>query len=114
MPRIAGAISETIGAYGGKTVLATPIQAVLREPVDPPRATATGARAASLRAPRPADRRDAQLLRACRPAVGRVFQRAAARAGRTLVLAPLRPAQAPAPAAADRPGLGDRRHAGDR
>ena len=30
------------------------------------------------------------------PAVGRVFQRAAARAGRTLVLAPLRPAQAPA------------------
>ena len=47
--RVAGAISETIGAYGGKTVLATPIQAVLRERVDPPRATATGARAAALR-----------------------------------------------------------------
>ena len=103
VPRVAGAISETIGAYGGKTVLATPIQAVLREPVDPPRATATGARRRRCGAvPGRFPRRSA--TRACRPPVGRVFQKAAARAGRTLVLAPARPAQAPAPAAAIVPG----------
>lgn len=96
VPRIAGAISETIGAYGGKTVLATPIQAVLREPVDPPKATATGARAARLlRRARPIA--ETLSYSGLSPAVGRVFQKAAARAGRALILAPLRPAQAPAP-----------------
>ena len=39
-PRIIGAITETIGAYGGKTVLVTPIQAILGESVDPPQAAA--------------------------------------------------------------------------
>jgi len=34
--RIAGAISEGIGEYGGKTALATPIESVLGEPVDVP------------------------------------------------------------------------------
>ncbi len=103
VPRVAGAISETIGAFGGKTVLATPIQAVLREPVDPPRATVTGVRAASLRSrARPISQ--ALSYSGLSPAVGRVFQRAAARAGRTLVLAPLRPAQAPAPPPAIVPG----------
>ncbi len=101
--RVAGAISETIGAFGGKTVLATPIQAVLRESVDPPRATVTGVRAASLRRrARPISQ--ALSYSGLSPAVGRVFQRAAARAGRTLVLAPLRPAQAPAPPPAIVPG----------
>lgn len=103
VPRIAAAISESIGSYGGKTVLATPIQAVLREPVDPPTATATGARAAALlRRARPIA--ETLSYSGLSPAVGRVFQRAAARAGRTLVLAPLRPAQAPAPAPAIVPG----------
>jgi hypothetical protein len=32
-----GAISESIGDYGGKTVLATPIELMLSNPVDPPR-----------------------------------------------------------------------------
>src|SRR4051812_49638984 len=32
----AGAISETIGDYGGKTVLATPIELILATPVDAP------------------------------------------------------------------------------
>ena len=36
VPRIAGAISEGIGAYGGKRGLATPIEAILGEPADPP------------------------------------------------------------------------------
>ncbi len=103
VPRIAGAISETIGAFGGKTVLATPIQAILREPVDPPRATATGAHAAALlRRARPIA--ETLSFSGLSPAVGRVFQRAAARAGRTLVLSPLRPAQAPAPAPEIVPG----------
>ena len=94
-PRIAGAITETIGAFGGKTVLATPIQAILGEPVDPPHAAVHGARAAGLM--RGAQRISEPLsYSGLSPAVGRVFQRAAARAGRTLVLAPLRPAQAPA------------------
>lgn len=94
-PRIAGAISEMIGAYGGKTVLATPIQAILREPVDPPRAGGRAARSAAalLRRARPIA--EPLSFSGLAPAVGRVFQRAAARAGRTLVLAPLRPAQAP-------------------
>ncbi len=95
-PRIAGAITETIGAFGGKTVLATPIQSILGEPVDPPHAAAAhSARvAALLRRARPVA--EPLSYSGLSPAVGRIFQRAAARAGRTLVLAPLRPAQAPA------------------
>ena len=37
-PRNIGAISESIGEYGGKVVLATPIEAILGNPVDAPRA----------------------------------------------------------------------------
>jgi hypothetical protein len=40
-PRSAGAISESIGEYGGKTVLATPIEQILGVPVDPPVAAAS-------------------------------------------------------------------------
>ena len=86
-PRIAGAISETIGQYGGKRVLATPIQAVLGEPVDPPRQRASAARSRA-------------LLGSARPIatpitvgglstrLGAAVQRAARRAGRTILLAP--------------------------
>ena len=109
-PRIAGAITETIGAYGGKTVLATPIQAILREPVDPPRGgDAQRARRGRAAAPRAPDRRAAQLLRPRRRRSARVFQRAA-RARR-----PHARPRAAAPGARrprrprDRPGLGDRR-----
>lgn len=94
VPRIAGAISETIGAFGGRTVLATPIAAILREPVSPPKAAIHGARAAALlRRARPIG--EPLSYSGLAPAVGRAFQRAAARSGRLLVLAPLRPAQAP-------------------
>ncbi|MGH2948100.1 MAG: hypothetical protein ACRDPC_17910, partial [Solirubrobacteraceae bacterium] len=34
-----GAISESIGEFGGKVVLATPIESMLANPVDAPRAT---------------------------------------------------------------------------
>ncbi len=38
-PRVVGAISEGIGEYGNKTALATPIELILGEPVDPPAET---------------------------------------------------------------------------
>jgi hypothetical protein len=41
-----GAISESIGDYGGKTVLATPIELMLANPVDPPKPPNARARAA--------------------------------------------------------------------
>ncbi|MGI8623170.1 MAG: hypothetical protein ACR2NB_06710 [Solirubrobacteraceae bacterium] len=53
----AGAISETIGEYGGKTVLATPIEQILGTPVDAPRAAPDGAKR----------RRDAALMARARP-----------------------------------------------
>ncbi len=102
--RIAGAISETIGAYGGKTVLATPIQAILGEPVDPPRQTASAARSAAVLG---AARRLAEPLSigGLTPAVGALLQRAARRAGRTLVLSPSATAgAAQAPATPFAPG----------
>ena len=55
-PRIVGAITETIGAYGGKTVLATPIAAILGEPVDPPRGGDAQRTRLGAAAPRPPDR----------------------------------------------------------
>ena len=107
-PRIAGAISETIGAYGGKTVLATPIQAILGEPVDPPRAARTGARAAALlRGARPIA--EPLSFSGLSPAVG---ARLPARRGARRSHARARAAAGPRRRRrrrADRPGLGDRR-----
>ncbi|MGI8580138.1 MAG: hypothetical protein ACR2K9_06290 [Solirubrobacteraceae bacterium] len=82
--RVAGAISEGIGEYGNKTVLATPIEQILGEPVVPP----SSARS------RP------QLLRSARPlslplaisglprSVASGVQDGARRAHRTLLAAP--------------------------
>ncbi len=104
-PLVIGAISETIGAYGGKTVLVTPIQAIIGEPVDPPQPAKT----AALRA------RGAALLRRARPiseplsfsglapALGHALEQAARRAGRVLIAAPARARQSQATPAL-RPG----------
>ena len=46
--RNAGAISESIGAYGGKTVLATPIEQILANPADAPAPRPIGARSSRL------------------------------------------------------------------
>jgi hypothetical protein len=75
-----GAISETIGEYGGKTALATPIEAILAQPVQPPgagpRSTALiGAR--SLAGP--------LTIAGLRPSVAAMFTRAARKAGRPLI-----------------------------
>ena len=52
MQKNIGAISESIGDYGGKTVLATPIELMLANSVDPPKAPDAGdGTAASPRAP---------------------------------------------------------------
>ena len=45
-----GAISESIGDYGGKTVLATPIELMLSNPVDPPKPGEATASATKYRA----------------------------------------------------------------
>ena len=85
--RNAGAISESIGEYGGKTVLVTPIEQILGETPYPPAGRG----------------RDAQLRRSARPlaapltvsgvspAVGRALRAAARRRGRVLLTAPPQP-----------------------
>jgi len=91
--RVIGAISEAIGEYGGKVALATPIELIIGEPVDPPaqvrddaRARRTLRRARTFAAP--------ISVTGLSPAVGALFTRAAARRGRVLVSVPARPRQA--------------------
>ena len=93
-----GAISESIGEYGGRTGLATPIEAILAQPVLPPpakrsaapaRSSVIGAR--SLAGP--------LTIAGLRPSLARSFIRAARKAGRVLVSSPAgtRAAFAPQP-----------------
>lgn len=106
-----GAISESIGEYGGKVGLATPIEAILAQPVVPPspsEAEARSARAAR-RGPEAA-RYDSRPLAApltlggVRASVGRAFTRAAAAAGRVLYQAPVAGGRVPFPPQPLRPG----------
>lgn len=93
-----GAISETIGEYGGRTALATPIESILAQPVLPPaarrsapprRSAIIGAR--SLAGP--------LTIAGLRPSLARTFTRAARKAGRVLLASPAgtRAAFAPQP-----------------
>jgi hypothetical protein len=83
----AGAVSESVGEYGGKVALATPMEAVVGQPVDPP----VGAQ------PQPRTMRRARSLAApltiagVSPRVGSFFSRLASREGRMLIAAPGRP-----------------------
>jgi hypothetical protein len=91
----AGAISETIGEYGGFTVLATPIEQILATPVDAPKPK---------RAYRYMSPRDASILRRARPlaspitiggvntSVMRGLQAAAAKRDTAVLAAPSVPA----------------------
>ena len=84
--RSIGAISESIGEYGGKVVLATPIEAILGNPVDAPHANdarATLARARPLAAPLTVTGLGTRL--------GAALQRAAAEHGRLVLAAPAGP-----------------------
>ena len=87
--RNAGAISESLGEYGGDVVLATPIEAILGTPVDAPTARAS--------------RRDRALMARAKPlatpltitgvsaALGRALERAGRKAGRQVIAAPAGP-----------------------
>lgn len=84
--RSIGAISESIGEYGGKVVLATPIEAILGLPVDAPRGTTARfrmARARPLAAP--------LTISGVSSALGSALQRAAAKQGRALFATPAGP-----------------------
>ena len=75
-----GAISETIGEYGGRAALATPIEAILAQPQMPPAGTRSVIGARSLAGP--------LTIAGLRPSLARAFVRAARRAGRTLIASP--------------------------
>ena len=83
----AGAISESVGEYGGKVALATPMETIVAQPVDPPTASTpsprTMRRAKTLAAP--------LSLGGVSPRVGSFFSRLAAREGRLLIATPGRP-----------------------
>ena len=100
VPRIAAAISEGIGQYGGLRGLATPIEAILGEPADPP----AGAKVATalLRRARPLG--EPHVLSGLTPALARAFTSAAARAHQTLITAPATALAAQAPLAPLVPG----------
>ena len=95
-----GAISEGIGEYGSKTALATPIQRILGEPVDPPRSNHAAPRVV----------RGARELSAPLSVTGlsgplaALVRRAGARAGRAVYAVPGRPRGADFPAQSLRPG----------
>jgi hypothetical protein len=97
-----GAISESIGDYGGKTVLATPIELMLANPVDPPKpANAKGAHR------KPSARAQAAVRRIHREGVkpltgpitisglsarlGRALEQTGARIGRPVITVPAGP-----------------------
>jgi hypothetical protein len=98
-PKVIGAISEGIGDYGNKTLLLTPIEQILDEPVSPP----------------PAARRDSALLRSAHryalpltfggvsAPLASVIRRVAAHVGRTVLAGPSAP-RAAGPSPPLRPG----------
>ena len=88
--RVAGAISESIGEYGGKRALARPIEAILAEPADPTHG-AKVARAAQPVVPGARPIAEPLTLSGLDPELGRVFEAAARRAHRTLFAAPAAP-----------------------
>jgi hypothetical protein len=82
--RVIGGLSEGVGEYGNKLILATPIEEMLGEPVSPPAGTPRKVRSARpLGVP-------LSVSGLAAPVAG-AFQQAAARAGRVLYPAPAAP-----------------------
>lgn len=90
VPRIAGAISQGILDFGNDVVLATPIEAVLRQPVDPPAAIRTDAVAGRILA-RSRPLAAPLSVGGLTPQLAGALTRAARRTGRALVAAPAAP-----------------------
>ncbi len=86
VPRVIGAISEAIGEYGGKVVLATPIEAMLGE-----RPEARGARPARALLRRARPLAGPLTVTGVSPPVGRALAAIGRRAGRPLLAAPAGP-----------------------
>ena len=99
--RNAGAISEAIGAYGGKTVLATPIEEILANPAEAPRPRPIGARSSRLGRVLPLA--DPLTVSGLSRGLAERLTAAGAKARRTVLAAPAMPL-APFPAAPPRPG----------
>ena len=96
----AGAISESVGEYGGKVALATPMEAIVAQPVEPPVAARPAPR--TFRAAKPLAM--PLSISGVSPRVGNVLSRLAAREGRVLLRAPSRPRAAAFPPQQLRPG----------
>jgi hypothetical protein len=78
--RTIGAISETIGEFGGHTVLVTPIEAMLAQPPEPSAALPAVPGARTLAAP--------LTIAGLRPSLAASFTRAARNAGHVLISSP--------------------------
>ncbi|MEY2515632.1 MAG: hypothetical protein QOJ89_2990 [bacterium] len=78
-----GAVSAGIGEYGGRVALATPIEAILAEPIEPPSSARRSAAPTPVIGSRPFA--TPLTLSGLSPAVAEMFSRAARRAGRTLL-----------------------------
>ncbi|CAA9511286.1 MAG: hypothetical protein AVDCRST_MAG53-2631 [uncultured Solirubrobacteraceae bacterium] len=99
-PRIAGAISEGIGEFGGKTALATPIESVLGEPVDVP--VSARSRPDLVARARPIS--EPMSFGGLSPRVASAVQSAARRVKRVVYATPAPPSGAAFPAAPMVPG----------
>jgi hypothetical protein len=96
-----GAISQSIGEYGGKAGLATPIEAMLSNPTDPPRAQDTGDGEASSARSAAAQRRLRRdgahdlagplTISGVDPQLGRAIEAAGRRLGRPIIAVPAGP-----------------------
>jgi hypothetical protein len=96
VPRNIGAISESIGDYGGKTVLATPIELMLSNSADPPRPTASTSRRAKAARARIARQGTKPLsapitISGVSARLGRALVRAGERIGRPVIAVPAGP-----------------------
>ncbi len=88
--RNAGAISESLGEYGGDVVLATPIESILGTSPDAPRAAASGRKArAVMRKARPLA--TPLTVTGLGTTLGRALERAGRKAGRPVIAAPAGP-----------------------
>jgi hypothetical protein len=90
VPRVAAAISEGVGEYGNSLALATPIEQVLAQPVEPAVGSASGS-------PSSDDLRTPLTIAGLSPRVGAIFSRAAARHGRSLLASAATPRAAAYP-----------------